>query len=121
MAIYHFSAKVIARSAGRSAVAAAAYRSASRLYDERTERPCDYTRKSGVLHSEVMAPAHAPDRWQDRQALWNEVEWGEKRKDAQLAREIEFALPREIHPDDAIELARSCALQVMYELLQQHV
>ena len=73
MAIYHFSAKVIARSAGRSAVAAAAYRSASRLYDERTERPCDYTRKSGVLHSEIMAPAHAPDRWQDRQALWNEV------------------------------------------------
>lgn len=107
MAIYHFSAKVIARSAGRSAVAAAAYRSASRLYDERTERPCDYTRKSGVLHSEIMAPAHAPDRWQDRQALWNEVEWGEKRKDAQLAREIEFALPREMHSDDAIELARS--------------
>jgi Ti-type conjugative transfer relaxase TraA len=107
VAIYHFSAKVIARSAGRSAVAAAAYRSASRLYDERTERPCDYTRKSGVLHSEIMAPAHAPERWQDRQALWNEVEWGEKRKDAQLAREIEFALPREIHPDDAIELARS--------------
>lgn len=107
MAIYHFSAKVIARSAGRSAVAAAAYRSASRLYDERTERSCDYTCKSGVLHSEIMAPAHAPERWQDRQALWNEVEWGEKRKDAQLGREIEFALPREMHPDDAIELARS--------------
>lgn len=107
MAIYHFSAKVIARSAGRSAVAAAAYRSASRLYDERTERPCDYSRKSGVLHSEIIAPAHAPERWQDRQALWNEVEWGEKRKDAQLAREIEFALPREISPDDGIELARS--------------
>ncbi len=107
MAIYHFSAKIIARSAGRSAVAAAAYRSASRLYDERTELSCDYTRKSGVVHSEIMAPAQAPERWQDRQALWNEVEWGEKRKDAQLAREIEFALPREMGQDDAVELARS--------------
>lgn len=107
MAIYHFSAKVISRSTGRSAVAAAAYRSASRLFDERTEQPFDYSRKSGVLHSEILLPDGAPDRWSDRQALWNEVEWGEKRKDAQLAREIEFALPREMRPDDAIDLARA--------------
>lgn len=107
MAIYHFSAKVISRSTGRSAVAAAAYRSASRLFDERTEQPFDYSRKSGVLHSEVLLPNGAPERWSDRQALWNEVEWDEKRKDAQLAREIEFALPREMKPEDAIELARA--------------
>lgn len=107
VAIYHFSAKIISRSTGRSAVAAAAYRSASRLFDERTEQRFDYSRKSGVLHSEILLPDGAPERWSDRQALWNEVEWGEKRKDAQLSREIEFALPREIKPDDAIELART--------------
>ena len=107
MAIYHFSAKVISRSTGRSAVAAAAYRSASRLFDERTEQPFDYSRKSGVLHSEILLPDAAPERWSDRQVLWNEVEWGEKRKDAQLAREIEFALPREMQPADAIELVRA--------------
>ncbi|MNK31857.1 Mobilization protein A [compost metagenome] len=107
MAIYHFSAKIISRSTGRSAVAAAAYRSASRLFDERTEQSFDYSRKSGVLHSEILLPDGAPERWSDRQALWNEVEWGEKRKDAQLSREIEFALPREIRPDDAIDLARA--------------
>lgn len=107
VAIYHFSAKVISRSTGRSAVAAAAYRSASRLFDERTEQPFDYSRKSGVLHSEILLPDGAPERWSDRQALWNEVEWGEKRKDAQLSREIEFALPREMQPADAIELARA--------------
>jgi len=107
VAIYHFSAKVISRSTGRSAVAAAAYRSASRLFDERTEQPFDYSRKSGVLHSEILLPDGAPDRWSDRQTLWNEVEWGEKRKDAQLAREIEFALPREMRPDDAVDLARA--------------
>lgn len=106
MAIYHFSAKIISRSNGRSAVAAAAYRSASRLFDERTEQPFDYSRKSGVLHSEILLPDGAPERWSDRQVLWNEVEWGEKRKDAQLAREIEFALPREMQPADAIDLAR---------------
>lgn len=107
VAIYHFSAKIISRSTGRSAVAAAAYRSASRLFDERTEQPFDYSRKSGVLHSEILLPVGAPERWSDRQALWNEVEWGEKRKDAQLCREIEFALPREMSPDDATELARA--------------
>lgn len=107
VAIYHFSAKIISRSTGRSAVAAAAYRSAARLFDERTEQPFDYSRKTGVLHSEILLPDGAPERWSDRAALWNEVEWGEKRKDAQLAREIEFALPREMKPDDAIELVRA--------------
>jgi Ti-type conjugative transfer relaxase TraA len=104
--IYHFSAKVISRANGSSAVASAAYRSASRLDDERLGRSHDFTNKTGVVHSEVMAPDGSPERWQDREALWNEVEAGEVRKDAQLAREIEFAIPREMSQAQGVELAR---------------
>ena len=106
MAIYHFSAKVISRANGSSAVAAAAYRSASRLEDERLGRGHDFSNKSGVVHSEIMAPEGSPERWQDRATLWNEVEAGEKRKDAQLAREVEFSIPREMEKADGIALAR---------------
>ncbi|MEW5684652.1 MAG: Ti-type conjugative transfer relaxase TraA [Pseudomonadota bacterium] len=107
MAIYHFSAKVISRGKGSSAVAAAAYRSASRLHDERLDRAHDFSAKAGVVHSEVLLPEGAPERWRDRETLWNEVEAREVRKDAQLAREVEFALPRELSPVDGVELARS--------------
>ena len=106
MALYHFSAKVISRAAGRSAVAAAAYRSAAELDDERLERTHDFTAKTGVVYSEVLLPAGAPERLADRATLWNEVERGEKRKDAQLAREVEFAIPREMKREDGIALAR---------------
>jgi Ti-type conjugative transfer relaxase TraA len=97
---------VISRANGSSAVAAAAYRSASRLEDERLGRGHDFSNKSGVVHSEIMAPEGSPERWQDRETLWNEVELGEKRKDAQLAREIEFAIPREMSQAQGVELAR---------------
>ncbi|WP_430418333.1 Ti-type conjugative transfer relaxase TraA [Phenylobacterium sp.] len=107
MAIYHFSAKVISRAKGSSAVAAAAYRSASRLHDERLDRAHDFSAKAGVVHSEVMLPEGAPERWRDRETLWNEAEAREVRKDAQLAREVEFALPRELSQRDGVELARS--------------
>jgi Ti-type conjugative transfer relaxase TraA len=106
VAIYHFSAKVISRANGSSAVAAAAYRSASRLEDERLGRAHDFSNKAGVVHSEVMAPEGSPERWQDRGTLWNEVEAGEKRKDAQLAREVEFAIPREMTQAQGVALAR---------------
>jgi Ti-type conjugative transfer relaxase TraA len=106
MAIYHFSAKVIQRSHGRSAVAAAAYRSASELEDERLGQTFDYRAKEGVEHSEIIAPDDAPGRWQDRSTLWNEVEAIERRKDAVLAREIEFALPRELSQAEGIALAQ---------------
>lgn len=106
MAIYHFSAKVISRGSGSSALAAAAYRSASRLYDERLDRHHDFSNKSGVVHSEVMLPDGAPDAWSNREQLWNDVEAAEKRMDAQLAREIEFAIPREVSKEDGIALAR---------------
>ncbi|MFC3068439.1 Ti-type conjugative transfer relaxase TraA [Phenylobacterium soli] len=106
MAIYHFSAKVISRANGSSALAAAAYRSASRLNDERLGRHHDFTNKAGVVHSEVLLPEGAPARWRDRETLWNEVEAGERRRDAQLAREVEFAIPREINQAEGIQLAR---------------
>jgi Ti-type conjugative transfer relaxase TraA len=106
VAIYHFSAKVISRANGSSAVASAAYRAALRLEDDRLGRSHDFTNKAGVVHSEVMAPEGSPERWQDRETLWNEVEAGEVRKDAQLAREIEFAIPREMSQAQGVELAR---------------
>src|SRR3546814_422005 len=106
LAIYHFSVKVIGRGAGRSAVAAAAYRSADRLHDERLDRDHDFTNKSGVVHNEVLLPENAPDEWRMRERLWNDVEAFEKRKDAQLSREVEFAIPREMNEAQGIELAR---------------
>ncbi|GGO94056.1 Ti-type conjugative transfer relaxase TraA [Stakelama pacifica] len=106
MAIYHFSAKIMGRGTGRSAVASAAYRSASRLHDERLGRHHDFTNKAGVVHSEVMLPEGAPERLRDRETLWNEVEATEKRKDAQFAREVEFAIPREMTRDQGVALAR---------------
>ncbi|WP_327754354.1 Ti-type conjugative transfer relaxase TraA (plasmid) [Sphingobium sp. SJ10-10] len=106
MAIYHFSAKVVSRANGSSAIASAAYRSASELYDERLGRDHDFSNKAGVIHSEVMLPQGAPERLSDRTTLWNEVEAGENRKDAQLAREIEFSIPREMNEKQGVALAR---------------
>jgi ATP-dependent exoDNAse (exonuclease V) alpha subunit len=106
MAIYHLHVKVIGRKSGSSAVASAAYRSASRLRDDRLERSHDFSSKRGVVHSEVMLPEDAPEQWSDRERLWNDVEAFEVRKDAQLAREVEFALPREMTQAQGIELAR---------------
>ena len=116
MAIYHAHIQVIGRSTGRSVVAAAAYRAADALQDERQSRTHDYTAKQGVVHSEIMLPDGAPERWVHdttkaslhaaRSTLWNEVEATERRKDAQLAREMEFAIPRELPRTEAIRLAR---------------
>ncbi|MES2068090.1 MAG: MobA/MobL family protein, partial [Pseudomonadota bacterium] len=107
MAIYHFSAKVVSRANGSSAVASAAYRSASELHDDRLNRDHDFSNKAGVIHSEVMLPeGGAPERLNNRTTLWNEVEAGEKRKDAQLAREVEFSIPREMNEKQGVQLAR---------------
>lgn len=106
MAIYHFSAKVVSRANGSSAIASAAYRSASELHDDRLNRDHDFSNKAGVIHSEVMLPKGAPERLNDRTTLWNEVEAGEKRKDAQLAREVEFSIPREMNEKQGVQLAR---------------
>ena len=106
MAIYHFSAKAISRANGSSAVASAAYRAAERLHDDRLGRDHDFSNKAGVVHSEILLPEGAPERLNDRTTLWNEVEAGEKRKDAQLAREVEFSIPRELNQQQGIQLAR---------------
>jgi len=106
MAIYHLHVKVIGRKAGSSAVASAAYRSGSRLCDERLDHSHDFSNKRDVVHSEVLLPEDAPEQWRDRERLWNDVEAFEVRKDAQLAREVEFALPRELSEAQGIELAR---------------
>jgi Ti-type conjugative transfer relaxase TraA len=106
MAIFHLSVKVISRASGRSAVAAAAYRGAERLHDERLDRDHDFTNKDGVVHSEVLLPEGAPPEFADREKLWNAVEAAEKRKDAQLSREVEFAIPREMNKSQGIAMAR---------------
>ena len=106
MAIYHFSAKVISRARGSSVVASAAYRAAERLTDEQLGRDHDFSNKAGVVHSEVMLADGAPEHLSDRETLWNAVEAGEKRKDAQLAREVEFSIPREMTQEQGIALAR---------------
>jgi len=106
MAIYHFSAKVISRASGSSAVASAAYRAAERLHDDRLGRDHDFSNKAGVIHSEVLLPKGAPGYLADRATLWNAVEAGEKRKDAQLAREVEFSIPREMSREQGVSLAR---------------
>lgn len=106
MAIYHLSIKIIKRGDGKSAVAAAAYRSASAIKNERNGITSDYTGKRGVEYTEVMLPAHAPTEFQDRKILWNSVEMIEKHKKAQLAREIEIALPNELSREEQIALAK---------------
>ncbi|MBZ4138292.1 MobA/MobL family protein, partial [Escherichia fergusonii] len=89
MAIYHLSAKPISRGSGRSAVAAAAYRCAERLTNERDGLVHDFTRKQGVEHSEIVLPDGVGADWAlDRSALWNAAEFAEKRKDARVAREF---------------------------------
>jgi hypothetical protein len=106
MAIYHLRASVISRSAGRSATAAAAYRCATRIDDERTGLTFDYTGKSGVEHTEILAPDPAPDWVQDRSTLWNSVEVAETRKNSQVAREVRVALPCELNLEQRRELVR---------------
>lgn len=98
MAIYHFSVKNISRGDGRSAVAAAAYRSGEKLLDERQGKEQDYTKKQGVEFSKIYTPdCFYADFTKDRQSLWNTVEQTEKRKDASLAREFEIAFPHELN------------------------
>ncbi|WP_192843866.1 MobA/MobL family protein, partial [Aureimonas sp. D3] len=95
-ALCHVRASVIQRSRGKSSVAAAAYRAAARLVDERTGQVWDYSRKKAVTDSYVMAPAGAPAWVYDRESLWSRVELAERRRDAQTARELQVAIPRDL-------------------------
>ena len=100
--------QIIKRSSGRSVVAAAAYRAGERLHDARQNMTHDYSRRGGVEHVEILLPADAPGwvREASRETLWNNVEAHEKRKDAQLARELRFAIPRELDPAERIRVVR---------------
>lgn len=102
MAIYHLSAKPISRAQGRSATGAAAYRAGVEITDERTGLVHDYSRKRGVLHSELILPGGATA---DRAAFWNRIEAHHKRGDAVLVREIEISLPTELSVEQRQALA----------------
>ncbi len=109
MAIYHFTSKIVSRANGQSVVASAAYRAAEELHDQRLGKTFDFTRKRGVEHTEILAPEGAPQWVFNREVLWNAVEQVERRKDAQLAREMEIALPVELSKDEQIALVREFA------------
>lgn len=112
MAIYHCSIKIISRSDGKSAVASSAYRSGEKLMDDRIGLVHDFTQKRGVVFTEVALPAHAPPEYADRNILWNAVEKVEKKSNAQLAREIEVALPK--------ELSRECQIEIVRRYVQEN-
>ncbi len=106
MAIYRLSAQLVKRADGRSATAAAAYRAGCVVLDARTGLVFDYTRRGGVLHAEILAPVDTPTWMLDRPTLWNAVEAAERRRDAQLAREIAFALPHELPASGRLDLIK---------------
>ena len=101
MAIYHFSAQVISRSGGGNAIAAAAYRAGEKIQDH------NYTKKGRVDYTEILTPKNAPEWAKNRESLWSMVETAERRKDAQLCREINMALPLELKPEERQELAQN--------------
>lgn len=109
MAIYHMSAQIIGRSAGRSAIAAAAYRAGEKIVDERTGEVHDYTRKHGVDYQEILTPEGAGDWARNRTTLWNHAEQSETRRNSQIAREINIAIPKELDPEKGRELVRDYA------------
>jgi len=112
IAIYHCNIGIVSRGKGKSAVAAAAYRSGEKLTNEWDGMTHDYTRKGGVVHTEIMLPPHAPPSFSDRSTLWNSVELYEKAGNAQLAREIDAALPIELSREEQIRLVREyCSSQ----------
>ena len=106
MAIYHLCIKIISRGKGKSAVAAASYRSGEKIKNEYDGIVHDFTRKGGIAHTEILLPQNAPQEFSDRGTLWNSVEKIEKSKNSQLAREIEVALPKELDREKQINLVR---------------
>ena len=112
IAIYHWNIGIVSRGKGKSAVAAAAYRSGEKLTNEWDGMTHDYTRKGGVVHTEILLPPHAPPSFSDRSTLWNSVELYEKAGNAQLAREIDAALPIELSREEQTRLVREyCSSQ----------
>lgn len=106
MALYHFHVGQIGRGGGQSAIASAAYRAGEALYSEYYGETSDYTRKGGIMYTEIMLPPNAPPEFHDRQTLWNAVEEAEKHKKAQLAYSFDIALQNELSPEENIALAK---------------
>lgn len=106
VAIYHCSIGIKSRSKGNSAVGSSAYRAGVKLEDKETGATHDYTKKRGVVYNEVMLPQNAPKEYQNREVLWNEVQKAEKHPKAQLARDIEVGLPREMSREQQIQCVR---------------
>ena len=102
MAIYHCHCKIISRGQGRSAVGAAAYRSGEKIKNDYDGLTHDYTKRGGVVYSEIILCDNAPRKYKNRSVLWNEVERIEKGSRSQLAREYEIALPIELNKDKNI-------------------
>ena len=111
MALFHLSVTQTKRSAGQSAIASAAYRAGERLYSEYYGEYSDYTRKGGVICSDILLPSHAPPEYADRQTLWNAVEKAERGKNAQLAYSFDIALQNEFPLEENIALARQFLLE----------
>ena len=111
MALFHLSVTQVKRSEGQSAIASAAYRAGERLYSERYGEYSDYTRKGGVICSDILLPPQAPPEYQNRQTLWNAVENAERGKDAQLAYSFDIALQNEFSLEENIALARQFLLE----------
>ena len=110
MALFHFTADQIKRSEGQSVVASAAYRSGEKLHSAYYGEDSDYTRKKGVICSEILLPPHAPREFADREILWNAVEHAEHGKKAQLAYSFEISLQNEFSLEENIALARKFLL-----------
>lgn len=106
MAIFHLSVKMISRGKGKSAVAAAAYRSGEKITSDYDGITHDYTRKRGVMLTQILLPKNAPVLFYNRSRLWNAVEKIEKAKNAQLAREVEVSIPKELDFEEGYHLVK---------------
>lgn len=108
MAIFHLSFNMLKRSAGKSSCYLAAYNARERIEDVRTGDVYDYSYRSDLYHHCILAPEHTPFNIIDNSAvLWNEIEKVEKRKDAQLSRYFDIAIPVELDNDAKIALVKN--------------
>nr|WP_295084604.1 MobQ family relaxase [Ruminococcus sp.] len=105
--MYYLSINNISRGKGKSAVAAAAYCAGEKLYNNFNGKTYNFTKKEGIIHTEILLPANAPAEYKDRSTLWNSVENAEKRKNARLIRDIMIALPNELPMSECIALAHN--------------